>query len=120
MKLRGGSAAAALQRESRGEVDDVADEVRRRVGGPCDLEAAARVPDEHVPRLEYGRHRVQSGRHRRGLGGALAVPGHIDRYGAVAEPLQFRDRAVPAPCTVEAPVDQDESHLEDPPTRRPG
>ena len=38
----------ALPRQRRSQVDDVADQIRRGVGGQGGVESATRVPDEHI------------------------------------------------------------------------
>jgi hypothetical protein len=92
------------------EIHDMAHQVCRSVHGDGHVVAAAGVPHHDVSGTQHGPDGVPAIGHGPLLISALTMPRQIDGDRLVAEPLQFRDRPAPAPCSVKAAVDQYEPH----------
>jgi hypothetical protein len=100
----------AFEGEAAGEVDHMLDPVDHSIGGNADDEAAERVTEQHVTRLD----RLDDGVAIRGKGrvlvGLLAVPWELDWHCGMAASLELGDQQLPAPRAVEPAVDENEAH----------
>jgi hypothetical protein len=94
----------------RRQVDKVAHEPGRNVGGERDVVAAARVPDEDIARLKDAGDRVAAVGERRPLVAPVPVARQVNGDGLLPQVQQFRNDAFPAPRAVEAAVNQHKPH----------
>jgi hypothetical protein len=102
----------ALDGQSRGKEDHVANLPGRVIRRDRDVIAAARMANEHVALAQRVENWLDASvKIHRPLGGALAMAGQIERDRLVAQPCELRHDPVPAPGAMEAAMNEDEAHV---------
>jgi hypothetical protein len=102
----GGWYRLCLDRQSRCQIHDMADQIGHRVGGETHDITAHRVSNQHVARLEHVYDRGTIGRKRGILLYSTTMAGELNRERRMATLFEFRDQHFPAPRTVETPMNQ--------------